>query len=124
MTLRWRTILLVTGFLALPCHARAGCTTHADASAVTKSAKLLERDNDKRLRRGPSTVCKSSPSPVCAGPLVTDAIAVAYGANTPPAAAVDRKTLHDQLRCQKAIGKGVVSFIRRKLRYLIDGRTS
>jgi arylsulfatase A-like enzyme len=124
MARRWRTILLVTAFLALPCRARAGCTTHADASAVSKSAKLLERCNDKRLRRGPSTACKSSPPPACAGTLVTDAIAVAYGGNNPPAAAVDRKTLHDQLRCQKAIGKGVVSFIRRKLRYLIDGRTS
>ena len=50
-------------------------------------------------------------------------MALAYGANNPSAAAVDRGALRDQLRCQKAIGKGVVSFIGRKLRSLIDGRT-
>src|SRR4029077_15738406 len=38
-------------------------------------------------------------------------------------AAVDHSALRDQLRCQQAISKGVVTFIGKKLRYLIDGRT-
>jgi N-acetylglucosamine-6-sulfatase len=117
-----RGLLLIAGLLLLPCRAGAQCTTHGDASAVSKSAKLLEKCNDRLLRRS-GAVCKSSPSPACAGSLVSDALALAYGVNNPPAAAVDHRALRDQLRCQKAIGKGVVSFIGKKLRSLIDGRT-
>src|SRR5205814_1708003 len=57
----------------------------------------------------------------CAGTLVTDAIALAYGANNPPAAAVNRVALRNQLRCQHAIGRGVADFVGKKLRKLIDG---
>jgi len=87
------------------------------------SAKLLERCNDRRLRSGPTVACTSSPAPACAGSLVTDAIALAYGANDPPTAAVSA-SVRKQRSCQKAIGKGVVNFIGRKLRLLIDGETA
>ncbi len=117
-----RTLLAIVGLLALPCRAAAQCTTHTDSTAVSKSAKLLERCNDRRLRNGPGISCQTSAPPACAGTLVSDAIALAYGANNPPPAAVDGRALGDQLKCQKAIGKGVVSFIGKKLRYLIDGR--
>jgi arylsulfatase A-like enzyme len=123
MALRLGCVLVLAGSLLLPGHALAQCTTHADASAVSKSAKLLEKCNDRRLKSGPTTTCKTSPPPVCSGTLVGDAIALAYGANNPPAAAVDHAALRDQLRCQQAIGKGVVDFVGKKLRYLIDGRT-
>ena len=41
----------------------------------------------------------------------TDAIALAYGPNNPPPAAA--KTLSDQRRCQKQIGKGVADFVKK-----------
>ncbi len=120
--LRPRSALVMAGLLLLPRLAGAQCTTHGHSSAVSKSAKLLERCNDGRLKSGPGFVCTTSPPPACAGTLVTDAIALAYGANNPAPSGVDRSAMKNQLRCQKTIGKGVVSFIGKKLRYLIDGR--
>src|SRR5690242_1414915 len=96
-SVRARVLLALSGFVLLPCSARAQCTTRTDASAVSKSAKLLEKCNDRRLRGGPGVSCTTSAPPACAGTLVTDAIALAYGANDPPAAAVDGGALHDQL---------------------------
>ena len=60
--------------------------------------------------------------PACAGTLVDDAIALAYGANDPPAAGVDRQALRDQLRCQQQIGRAVAKFVGDKLKNLIRGR--
>jgi N-acetylglucosamine-6-sulfatase len=120
---RWQPALMLVAVLAVPGRVAAQCTTHADASAVTKSAKLVEKCDDRRLRSGPTATCKTSAPPACAGSLVTDALALAYGANDPPPAAVDHHAVADQLRCQRAIGKGVVNFIGKKLRYLIDGKS-
>ena len=104
MILRWRTVLLVAGILALPCRARAGCTTRADASAVAKSARLLERYNDKRLRRGPAITCKTSAPPACAGLLCL------------PYLAGERTPLWDEKACGAFVGiraqHGVAHFIR------------
>jgi arylsulfatase A-like enzyme len=116
--------VVLAGVAMLPARAVAQCTSHSDSGAVAKSAKLLEKCNDRRLRSGPATTCKTSAPPACAGTLVTDAIRLAYGANNPAAAAVDHKALRDQLRCQQAIGKGVADFIGKKLRYLIDGKAA
>jgi hypothetical protein len=116
------TWILASGLLAvLPGLAQAQCTSKDDASAVKKSAKLAADCNYKKLKKGPALVCKTSPPPACAGTLVTDAIALAWGANNPPAAAVDTRALRDQITCQKTISKGVVDFISKKLKYLIEG---
>ncbi|HJW68242.1 MAG TPA: sulfatase [Candidatus Binatia bacterium] len=116
--------LVFAGMSAHPARALAQCTTRAQARVVSKSVKLLRECNQRRLRRGPGAACKASASPACAGSLVNDAMRLAYGANDPAAAAVDHKALHDQLRCQQAIGKGVANFIGKKLRLLIDGKAS
>src|SRR5262249_11180242 len=39
----------------------------------------------------------------------------------PPATAVDRSVLRDQISCQKQISKGVVDFVAKKLKYLVQG---
>src|SRR4029450_9977832 len=112
----FRTLVLPSVLLLLPAaHVWAQCTTKADASAVLKSAKQLTSCNYKKLRRGPAITCKTTPPPACSGTLVGDATKLAWGANNPPAAAVDRAALRDQLVCQKTIGKGVANFIGKKL---------
>ncbi len=108
--------------LLLPASAGAQCTTLQDANAVLKSAKLAANCNYQRIRRGPDVTCKTQAPPACAGTLVGDAIALAWGLNNPAATAlVDQHDLHDQLTCQKTISTGVVNFIGKKLHYLIQG---
>ena len=67
----------------------AACTETADAAAVRKSITRDVKCNDKRFRKGPAAECSLAPPPACAGTLVDDAVALAYGPNDPPAAAVD-----------------------------------
>ena len=74
-------------------------------AAIRKSTRC----NDKRLRLGPAATCTIALAPACAGTLATDAVALAYGPNNPPAAAA--KALTDQRRCQKQVGKGVVGLV-------------
>ncbi len=101
--------------------ALAGCTLNEDASAVGKSITREVRCNDKKFKQGPTAECTLSPPPACAGTLVDDAVALAYGANDPPPSAVDTHALHDQLRCQKRVGKGVATYVGTKLRGLVRG---
>jgi N-acetylglucosamine-6-sulfatase len=115
--------LLIGFVLVASTDARAGCTTRDEANAVLRSTKLASRCHVRQLERGPATPCTSAPPPACAGSLVADATRLAWGANDPPAAAVDRHALRAQLACQKAIGDGVASFVGKKLRYLIDGKS-
>src|SRR5262249_10985403 len=75
----------------------------------------------KKLRSGPAVTCRLTTPPACAGTIVDDAMKLAWGANDPPAAAVDRVALRDQIKCQKAIGNGVAIFVAKKLKYLIQG---
>src|SRR5262249_33945766 len=119
-TMRSVSIVLM-GIVMLPALADAQCTTKTDANAVQKSVKLAASCNYKKLLKGPGITCKTSPAPACAGTLVGDAIALAWGANNPPAAAVDRSVLRDQISCQKQISKGVVDFVAKKLKYLVQG---
>ena len=91
--------------------ALAGCTQASEAKAVKRSLKLAVRCNNRILRAGPGITCRQSAPPACAGTLVADAVALAYGANNPAAAAVDRKALREQLACQKRIGKAVSSYV-------------
>src|SRR5262245_57551648 len=114
------TVALLTGALGLGVVTGAGaqCTTDDDANAARKSVKKATTCNDKRLRSGPTAKCTLVPPPACAGSLATDAVALAYGPNNPPAAAA--KTLPDQRRCQKQIGKGVTDFVK-KLVYITRG---
>src|SRR5215475_2363299 len=113
--------IVLMGIVMLPALAGAQCTTRTDASAVQKSVKLAASCNYKKLLKGPAVTCKTSPAPACAGTLVGDAIALAWGANNPSAAAVDRSVLRAQINCQKQISKGVVDFVGKKLRYLVQG---
>ena len=118
---RSRWIPLATLLLAplLASAARAGCTLTPEAAEVRKSITRDVRCHDKRFLKGPAAECSLATPPACAGTLVADAIALAYGANDPPAAAVDTKLLRDQLNCQKRIGNGVASYVHTKLRGLI-----
>lgn len=103
--------------------ADAACTTTQDASAVRRSLNQAMHCADKFLRSGPGASCTVTPPPACAGTLVTDAVALAYGANDPAAAAiVDRNGLRDQLRCQKKIGTAVASYVGSKLKDLVRGK--
>src|SRR6267378_3462156 len=102
--------------IATAATARAQCTTRDDASAVKRSITKAVKCNDKIFRSGPGTTCSTSAPPACAGTLVGDAVALAYGPNDPPAAAVDRGALHDQLACQKKIGQAVSSYVATKLK--------
>jgi arylsulfatase A-like enzyme len=112
--------LVLAGALAAP-EALAQCTTRDDATAVRKSIKLATKCNNRTFRSGPAITCKQSAPPACAGTLVADAVALAYGPNDPPAAAVDRRTTRIQFTCQKKIGKAVSTYVAKKLRYLVDG---
>ena len=85
--------------------ASAQCTTADEANTARKSVKKATKCNDKLLRSGPTATCSTLPPPACSGSLTTDAIALAYGPNNPPTGAA--RTLSDQRRCQKQIGKGV-----------------
>ncbi len=111
--------LLAAALVAGPATwAGAQCSTDDDANAARKTVKKAAKCNDKRLRSGPTATCTVDPPPACAGSLATDAVALAYGPNNPPAAAA--KALSDQRRCQKKIGKGVADFVK-KLVFITKG---
>ncbi len=115
--------VLVLGLAAVPHAAGAGCTTTQDAGLVQRSLNQGMHCADKFLRSGPGSSCNQTPPPACAGTLVGDAIAIAYGANNPAATAVvDRSGLRDQLRCQKKIGTAVASYTGTKLKDLVKGK--
>jgi arylsulfatase A-like enzyme len=99
----------------------AGCTSNSDASVVRQSITRQIRCNDKKLRKGPAATCNTTAPPACAGSLVGDAVALAYGANDPPAAGVDTHALRGQLNCQKRVGGGVATYVGTKLRGLVRG---
>src|SRR5213594_3943345 len=101
--------------------ARAGCTVSTEATAVKRSLARQVRCNDKKFRQGPGATCLLSDPPACAGTLVTDAVALGYGPNEPPAAAVDTRALRAQLSCQKRIGAAISAYVGGKLSGLIRG---
>jgi arylsulfatase A-like enzyme len=106
---------------AAPRSAAAGCTQKTEVSAVKKSLRLALRCNERILRAGPSVTCTQSAPPACADTLVADAVALAFGPNNPPAAAVDRTALKTQYKCQKRIDRVVKSYVGRYLRDLTKG---
>jgi arylsulfatase A-like enzyme len=117
-------LLTLAAICILPADGLAQCTLTSEANAVLRSARARARCNDRALRFGPGQFCPAPPAPpACAGTLVDDAMALAYGANDPAAAGVDRQALRDQLRCQQHLGRAVADFIGRKLQNLILGRT-
>jgi len=59
---------------------------------------------------------------VCAGTLVADALALAYGPNDPSAAPVDTRALRRQVVCQRQIGRAVRSYVGRELTRVVRGR--
>src|SRR5574342_92036 len=119
------TVRAIVGFsgvllaLALPHESGAQCLTSADAKVLKKHLRLTARCNDRMLKSGTDVVCTPAPpAPACAGTLATDALALAYGDNNPPAARVDASVLGLHLKCQKRIGKAVTIYAFRKLRAL------
>jgi arylsulfatase A-like enzyme len=115
-----RIVGIVTALVASAGIAGAACTQSSEANAVKKSVRQAMRCQYKLLRSG-STACTVTAPPACAGTLVTDATNLAYGLGT--LAEVDGRLLHDQLKCQKRIGKAVEYYVGTKLRYLIKGKT-
>jgi arylsulfatase A-like enzyme len=111
--------LLVLGWSA---GAAAQCTTRDEARAVGKSLRKRISCGQKAFRTAPTGSCLTPPAPpACAGTIVDDAVALAFGPNDPPASTVDKRALKDQLRCQKQIGKAVSKFVGDKLKFLIRG---
>src|SRR5256884_662027 len=119
---------LVAAAIALaalgPAAVHAQCTSRTQARDVSRSANKRARCYHKVLRSGPSADCGTlPPPPACAGSLVDDAMALAYGPNDPAASRVDRRGLRTQLKCQRQIGRAAARFIGRELKQLIAGRT-
>src|ERR1043166_6964718 len=122
MPMRSVVLLLTAAFALAPLRsARAGCTTTTDAATVRRSVAHAMTCDDRKLRRGPGATCKPVTPPDCAGTLVTDAVALAHGPNNPAAGAVNTRALKTQLACQKRIGRGVSTYVSRKLRGLVRG---
>ena len=113
-------VAVLSGVLCLGVVTGAGaqCVTDDDAVAARKALKKATTCNKKWLRSGPNASCTLVTPPACAGSLVTDAVALAYGPNNPPTAAA--KTLTVQRRCQTQIGRGVTDFVK-KLVYITRG---
>jgi len=117
------TFMIAGSVLLLTGQSFAQCTSTKDASLLQRSTRSAVACNYRRLRQGPTATCHPVSPPPCSGTLASDAVALAFGANNPPAAAVDRVALRAQLTCQNAIGTAVASFAGTKLRYLIRGLT-
>lgn len=117
------TWLAVLALLAAPAVAAAQCTTAADANAVLAAARTAARCNHKKLR-DPAYACKLATPPACAGGLVADTLALAYGANDPATTAVDPRAVRPQFSCQRRLGLAAARFVGLKLRYLVRGLSS
>jgi arylsulfatase A-like enzyme len=121
------TLVAAACVFALSGRVAAQCTSRTDANTVLKSVKQAVKCNDKRLRRGPGEACILTAPPACAGTLVNDAVALAYGGNNyyggenPAPVGVDTGAVRDQLRCQKIIGKAIANFVGKRLAYLTRG---
>src|SRR5215831_11097355 len=123
------TLSAVVCFLSSSGRVTAQCTSRSDANVVLRTAKQAVSCNDRRLRRGPGEQCILTPPPVCAGTLVSDAVALAYGANdyyggeNPAPVGVDSGAMRDQLRCQRMIGKAIAIFVGKEIEFLVRGLT-
>jgi arylsulfatase A-like enzyme len=108
----------VTGSAALA----APCATSQEARDVGRVLRRRVACASRALTSPPKPSCLAIPAPpACAGTLVDDAVALAFGPNDPPAGLVDRGATRLQLRCQKQIGKAVSRFAGTKLRSLVKG---
>ncbi len=116
------SLAFALGVLATAEAADAACSTPGDAKLVESSLEQALHCDYQLLRSRPRACTRATP-PACADTLVGDANALAYGANDPPAGAVDSAALRDQLACQKRIGKAVSHYVGTKLRQLVDGKT-
>jgi hypothetical protein len=119
------TSRLLAGFLVATLGtsgpALAQCTDPADTKALKKTLRLSARCNDRMLKSASAVCAPVPPPPACAGTIATDALALAYGPNDPPAGSVDTRALKLQLKCQRRIGKAVTTYVSRKLRALQKG---
>ncbi len=102
--------------LAAPA-ADAGCLSGREADDLERSLRRTFSCHQDVLK-GRGGACEERPAPACAETLPVDAAALAYGANDPPAGAVDDRALRDQLECQKKIGEAVTYYVGKRLRGL------
>jgi N-acetylglucosamine-6-sulfatase len=103
--------------------AGAQCSDRSAGSAVRRSISRAIRCNDRVLRSGTGITCTESVPPVCAGSLVTDAVALGYGPNNPAETQVDARSLRDQLNCQKQIGRAISYYVSTMLRNRLAGKS-
>ncbi len=96
------------------------CTDVATTDTVSAILAARVLCNDEALASGPST-CPVPMTPSCAGSLVDDVLALAYGDNNQAVAAVDPVAMTDQIACQTAIGAAVNGYVSTKLHELEIG---
>jgi len=117
-------LFAVSVWVALvPGDAGAQCTDRSAGSDVRRSISDAVRCNDRVLRSGTGVTCRQHLPPVCAGSLVTDAVALGYGPNNPASGEVDTRAMRDQLTCQKQIGRAVSFYVSTMLRDRLAGKT-
>jgi arylsulfatase A-like enzyme len=106
--------------LALAPDAAAQCTQTSEAQAVHTAIGKAALCNQSRLTNA-SAVCAPAAPPVCAGTMVADAVALAYGPNNPPTGTVSASAMAPQLACQNEIAKAIRGYIANKLYLLTSG---
>ncbi|HEX2486554.1 MAG TPA: sulfatase-like hydrolase/transferase, partial [Myxococcota bacterium] len=104
-----------------PVAAAAACITEREARELETSLRDEVRCRHDALR-GRTRPCTPRPPPACADPLPADALALLYGPNDPPGAAVDDDALKKQLRCQKKLGGAAAEYVGKRLRGLVRGK--
>jgi N-acetylglucosamine-6-sulfatase len=104
-------LLALTLPLLAPERADAQCWRHLKAAVVERSLNQALRCNDAYLRYGSDVECAQYPMPACAGTLLEDAQALAYGPRSLPDSSLDRALLSDQLSCQRRITSGILAYL-------------
>src|SRR5690348_15249147 len=101
-------LLLIVGLATLHVGvAAAQCTSLAEAGALRHSLHAVMGCRERALRTGSAAPCTAPAPPSCAGSLVDDAVALAYGASNPAGNGVDPLTIAAAYRCQRYIGRAV-----------------
>lgn len=122
-----RNVTLFSLLLALSIAgtAFAQCTSSGDIEAVKKTIRKSNKCNNNAFESGPNTGCIPPAPPLCSGTLSTDVVALSFGVNNPPAAAIDTELLASQFACQDQISNATFKYIWKKYDGMInDGKTA
>jgi arylsulfatase A-like enzyme len=100
------------------------CTTTLEGAQFKSTVKTGISCNHNKLVV-PGYVCPASSPPACSGNVVSQAKALAHGANDPPASAVVNTLagVKAQLDCQGEIAKAVYNYMGDKINLLTQGQT-